>query len=164
MKKSTVLAAVTLLLAIGSLSTASRAQEKKGKAISEPVPLHCPASAANACAAMNAPGSDTCSQYQCVAQWKSNVLYWSCVTVNQPQSTQCHNINQCVEVGSCNQTGGCVASPQKQMVCQQTATATRDQIKCWCVKLKCDATLANGDKYSGNVSTMCTQEWITPNE
>jgi len=165
MRKSTVVTAVALFIAIGSLSTASRAQEKKTQeAVALPMVLHCPPSAANACAAMNVPGSDTCSQYQCVAQWKSNVLSWSCVSVNQPQGTQCHATNECIEVGSCSQTGGCIPSPEKEMVCQQTPTATRDQISCWCVALKCEALRANGEPYTGNVSTMCKQVWIPPAE
>jgi len=154
--KITILAAAFWIAALGALGTECLAQPKK--------PAHkvCPPQTRFQCAALNIPGSDTCRPFECQAVQKNGLSTWGCVQVNQPAGTQCHSLLACVKVGACGATGGCNPSPESQLICNPTLTATKDGIICNCSNLQCSATFfATGKPFTGQTQ-MCTKQWLPP--
>jgi len=110
------------------------------------------------CASLNIPGGDTCIQWVCKGGPElgpTGQPIGTCVQSNAAVSTPCSNNQACVHSGTCGPTGGCQANPNAQQVCAPTATGTRDQMQCYCLNFSCQARMANGKPYTGNVSTMC---------
>jgi hypothetical protein len=116
-----------------------------------------PAEQAN-CAARNVAGGDTCMQWVCrglPTQTPNHQPAGTCVQINAAVGTACSNKQACVHSGTCGPTGGCQANVNAQQACGPTATGMRDQILCSCKNFACQALMADGKPYTGNVSTMC---------
>jgi hypothetical protein len=128
------------------------------------IPAHafeyvCSAAGQAHCAAMNTSNGSSCITWVCQGgppERPGLPNTGTCVQSFATTGVPCHYSQACIHAGTCLPGGICNPGPKQRQVCTDTPTGAKDSISCFCENDACQARMANGTPYPGNVSTMCT--------